>query len=58
MSATVISLALFAAILHAAWNAFLRSGGDRFWTVTVMSFASTVSALPFLFILPLPPSGA
>jgi drug/metabolite transporter (DMT)-like permease len=58
VSATVISLALFAAILHAAWNAFLRSGGDRFWTVTVMSFASTVSALPFLFILPLPPSGA
>lgn len=58
MSAVVVGLALFAAISHAAWNAFLRSGGDRFWTVTVMSFASTVFALPFVFIYPLPSSGA
>ncbi|HEV2505306.1 MAG TPA: DMT family transporter [Mesorhizobium sp.] len=58
MSAVVVSLALFAAILHATWNAFLRSGGDRLWTVTVMSLASTVFALPFVFIYPLPPSGA
>lgn len=58
MSAVVIGLALFAAILHATWNAFLRSGGDRLWTVTVMSFASTVFALPFVFIYPLPASGA
>ena len=41
MSAVVIGLALFAAILHATWNAFLRSGGDRLWAVTVMSFAAT-----------------
>jgi drug/metabolite transporter (DMT)-like permease len=58
MSPVVIALALFAAILHATWNAFLRNGGDRLWTVTVMSFASTVFALPFVFILPLPASGA
>jgi drug/metabolite transporter (DMT)-like permease len=58
MSAVVICLALFAAILHAAWNAFLRSGGDRLWTVTVMSFAGTIFALPFLFVYPLPASGA
>lgn len=58
MSAVVIGLALFAAILHATWNAFLRSGGDRLWTVTVMSFASTVFALPFVFIYPMPASEA
>lgn len=58
MSAVVIGLALFAAILHATWNAFLRSGSDRLWTVTVMSFASTVFALPFVFIYPLPAPGA
>lgn len=58
MSAVVIGLALFAAILHATWNAFLRSGGDRLRTVTVMSFASTAVALPFLFVYPLPTSGA
>jgi drug/metabolite transporter (DMT)-like permease len=57
MSATVAGLALFAAILHATWNAFLRTGADRLWTVTVMSFASTLVALPILFVLP-PPSPA
>jgi drug/metabolite transporter (DMT)-like permease len=58
MSAGVISLALFAAILHAAWNAFLRNGADRLWTVTVMSFSSTAVALPFVFIYPMPASSA
>jgi len=58
MSALVIGLALFAAVLHATWNAFLRSGGDRLWTVTVMSFASTAAALPFVFLYRLPASGA
>lgn len=46
MSPQVIGLALFAAILHASWNAFLRTGADRLWTVTVMSFSSTALAIP------------
>ena len=54
----MIALALAAAILHAAWNAFLRSGADRLWTVTVMSLAMTVVAIPFAATLPFPPSGA
>jgi len=58
MSATVIGLALFAAILHATWNAFLRSGADRLWTVTVMSFSSTMVAIPFALIYPLPAPSA
>jgi drug/metabolite transporter (DMT)-like permease len=58
VSAAVVGLALFAAILHATWNAFLRNGDDRLWTVTVMSLSSTVVALPFLFVYPLPASGA
>lgn len=58
MSATVIALALFAAILHAAWNAFLRTGADRLWTVTVMSFSSSLVAIPFLFIEPWPAPAA
>ncbi len=58
MSASVIGLALLAAVLHASWNAFLRNGGDRLWTVTVMSFTGTAVAFPFLFFYPLPPSGA
>lgn len=58
MSAIVISLALFAAILHATWNAVLRTGADRLWTVTVMTFAMTIVAMPFAVILPLPPASA
>ena len=58
MTLTVTGLALFAAILHAGWNAFLRSGADRFWTVTVMSFSSTAVALPLLWIYPAPVAAA
>ncbi len=58
MSAIVIALALSAAVLHATWNAFLRSGADRLWTVTVMSFAMMVVAIPFTVIFPFPPSSA
>jgi len=58
MSAAVVALALAAAVTHAAWNAFLRSGADRLWTVTVMSMAMTVVALPFAALLPLPPGAA
>lgn len=58
MSASVVGLALCAAILHAGWNAFLRTGSDRLWTVTVMSFSSTLVALPFAAVLPLPAPAA
>ena len=58
MSAAVIGLALSAAMLHATWNAFLRSGADRLWTVTVMSSAMTLVAIPFAFVFPLPLAGA
>jgi len=54
MSPTVIGLTLFAAVLHATWNAALRSGVDRLWFVTIMSFATTVAAIPFALLLPLP----
>jgi drug/metabolite transporter (DMT)-like permease len=47
------ALVLLAALLHASWNAVLRGGRDRFWTMTVMSIAISVPALavvPFLDI--------
>jgi len=54
MTPIVIGLALFAAVLHATWNAVLRTGSDRLWSVTVMSFATTLVAIPFAIVLPLP----
>lgn len=58
MSTSVVLLALLAAILHASWNAFLRSGADRFWMMTVMNLAITVAALPVALISPLPVADA
>ena len=54
MNPVVIGLVLFAAALHATWNAVLRSGDDRLWSVTIMSFATTIVAIPFAIMLPLP----
>jgi drug/metabolite transporter (DMT)-like permease len=54
MSPLIVGLTLFAAVLHATWNAVLRSGADRLWTVTTMSFATTAVAIPLAVVLPLP----
>ena len=54
MTPLVIALVLCAAILHASWNAILRGGADRLWSVTVMSFAATAVAIPAVLLLPLP----
>jgi len=40
--------------LHATWNAALRSSADRLWFVTVMSFSSTLAAIPLVIMLPPP----
>lgn len=58
MSVVAVGLALLAAILHASWNAFLRTGADRLWSITVMSLAGSIICLPFLFMLPLPGAAA
>src|SRR2546429_5807218 len=54
MSAAFIGLTLFAAALHATWNAACGSGVDRLCFVPIMSFATTLAAIPFALLLPLP----
>jgi drug/metabolite transporter (DMT)-like permease len=54
MTPLVVGLILSAALLHASWNAILRGGSDRLWSITVMCATSAVVALPFLFVLALP----
>lgn len=47
----MILLVLFAALLHASWNALLRSGADRLWSMTVMCLAvagASIIVAPFL----------
>jgi drug/metabolite transporter (DMT)-like permease len=42
-----VALLLFAALLHASWNAILRSGSDRLWSITVMTGLGGVMAMVF-----------
>ena len=54
MQPLIVSLLIAAAFLHACWNAVLRVGADRLWSITVMSLLSALVALPFVFALPPP----
>lgn len=54
MSPLVISLVLGSAVLHATWNAMLRSGADRLWSMAVMCFLCAVIALPVALLVPAP----
>ena len=40
----IILLVLFAALLHASWNALLRGGADRLWSMTVMCLAVAIAS--------------
>ena len=58
MNIGLTAFVLVAALLHASWNALLRGGADRLWSMTVMCVATALvcaSAIPFL-VLPLAPS--
>ncbi|MDQ0998715.1 drug/metabolite transporter (DMT)-like permease [Phyllobacterium ifriqiyense] len=51
MSGTVVLVVLFAALMHASWNAVVKSEGDKFLnTVVVVTSAGLIAAvcLPFL----------
>lgn len=50
----IIALVLFAALLHASWNALLRSGADRLWSMTVMCLAVALASAVMAVLLPLP----
>ncbi|THD77217.1 MAG: EamA family transporter [Phenylobacterium sp.] len=54
MSLLVIALVLGSAVMHAAWNALLRSNADRLWAMAVMCFLCAVLALPVALIVPAP----
>jgi drug/metabolite transporter (DMT)-like permease len=49
----LVLLVLFAALLHASWNALLRGGADRLWSMTMMCVAiAIVCAVAALFLSP------
>ncbi len=51
MTFELTAFVLLAALLHASWNALLRGGADRLWSMTVMCIAIAIvcaAAVPFL----------
>jgi len=51
---SIVLLVLFAALLHAGWNALLKGGEDRFWSMTVMCAAIALACIALLPFLPIP----
>jgi drug/metabolite transporter (DMT)-like permease len=54
MDPVVVTLVLFAAALHATWNALVKVGGDPFVRLAVVNLVSGLCALPVLLVVALP----
>jgi drug/metabolite transporter (DMT)-like permease len=54
MSPLVLSAVLFAALLHATWNAMIKVSGDRLIIMGVTTATTSLLSLPILFYIPLP----
>ena len=54
MSPLLLACVFSAAILHAGWNAVLRGGKDRLWSMTLMMMAVFVASTTVIVFLPLP----
>jgi drug/metabolite transporter (DMT)-like permease len=54
MSSAITLVVLLAAILHASWNALLRAGSDRLWSITVMCIAIALVCAALAPFVPMP----
>lgn len=54
MSPWVAGLVLLSAVLHASWNALLKSGGDRLRSITVMAVSAGLASAMWAVFLPAP----
>ena len=54
MSLGIGCLVLLAAVLHASWNALLRAGEDRLWSMTIMCIAIALVCLALVPFSPMP----
>jgi drug/metabolite transporter (DMT)-like permease len=54
MTLSIAAIVLFAALLHASWNALLKGGSDRLWSMTIMGIATSIACAALLPFLPMP----
>ena len=50
MDPLIFALVLGAALLHASWNALVKTGGDPFLRLAVVNLVAGLCALPLLFV--------
>jgi phosphonate utilization associated putative membrane protein len=58
MSTGVVLAVLFGALLHAAWNALVKSGGDKQLDLALVHLLGALVSLPLLLWVGLPPVAA
>jgi len=56
MSSTVVAAVLLGALLHALWNALVKSSGDKEVDTALVHFLGALVALPLLLVFGPPPS--
>jgi drug/metabolite transporter (DMT)-like permease len=54
MTLPIAAIVLFAALLHASWNALLKGTSDRLWSMTIMGVATALACAALLPFLPIP----
>lgn len=54
MSANALSIVLFAALLHASWNALVKSASDRALTLAAVSAMHALAGVALIAVSPLP----
>jgi drug/metabolite transporter (DMT)-like permease len=54
MSGLIVTVVLFAALLHASWNALLKAGPDKFLSTVLVVAGAALIAAPLLPLLPAP----
>jgi drug/metabolite transporter (DMT)-like permease len=54
MTLGISAIVVLAAVMHASWNAMLRAGTDRFWSMTVMCIAIAFVCALAALIVPMP----
>lgn len=57
MSPIVVGLLLASALIHASWNAIVKNGEDRLWSISIICLVGGVAALPFALVFE-PPAAA
>ncbi|HSW04651.1 phosphonate utilization protein, partial [Aquabacterium sp.] len=54
----IVAAVLFGAVLHASWNALVKSSGDKELDTALVHFLGALVALPLLLVFGLPPPSA